>query len=127
MNAYLIDPRNRSVTLVQYSGDYRQIYTHIGATTFTGVYVAVLGDDGEPDPKKPYDVFVDDEGLINGNPDGWFTLRGYPGVLRGRGLVLGHNDEGDSVEPVPTLTEVTRMVGFPSDWQVRMMMMEAMR
>lgn len=125
MNAYLIDPTNRSVTLVQYTGDYQQINVLIGAECFTGVYMAVLDEEGNPDPKKPYDVFVDDEGLINGNPDGWFTLRGYPGLLRGKGLVLSHDAEGESVEPVPTLTEVTRMVGFPTEYQARLMILGA--
>lgn len=121
MKAYLIDPTNRSVTEVDYSGDFREIYRHIDAECFCAVYMAVMDDEGEHDPTKPYDVFVDDEGLINGNPHGWFMLRGYPGLLRGKGLVLSHNDHGESVAPVPTLADIVRMVSFPSEAQARMM------
>lgn len=122
MNAYLIDPNNRTVTLVEYTGDFNEILRGIKADTFTGVYMAVVDDEGKPDPAKPYDVFVDDEGLINGNPHGWFTLRGYGGLLRGLGFVLSHDAEGESISPVPTLAEVARMVGFPTEAQARMMM-----
>lgn len=128
MKAYLIDPSNRSVTEVEYTGNYRNINTHLSGEGFdvqyfTAVYTAVIKEDGTPDHTKPMDVFVDDEGLINENPFGWFTIKGYGGLLRGKGLVLGHNDEGDSVSPNVTLAEVTKAVGFPSEFQAQMMML----
>ena len=30
MRAYLIDPVSRSITVVDWDGDYKSIYTHIG-------------------------------------------------------------------------------------------------
>lgn len=123
MKAYLIDPAARTVSEVEYSGDYHQITTYIAGgfddcRLFTAVYSAILKEDGSFDPAKAYDVFVDDEGLINGNPHGWFMLAGYEGLLRGRGLVLGHDGMGESIEPPVTLAELTKAVSFPTEAQV---------
>jgi len=102
MKAYLIDPFTQSITEVEYSGDYKQIYSLIDADLFTCADINEFGDT----------VFVDDEGLINGKPQEFFLVADYPTPLAGKGLVLGTNQEGESVEPSITLDQLRASV----DW-----------
>ena len=87
MKAVLIDAKNRTVTDVEYSGDYREIYTLIGCRCFTLVRGLPDGDD----------LFVDDEGLLTVNDDStFFQISWYPTPLVGSGLILSCDEEGDS-------------------------------
>ena len=108
MKAYLIDSQARTVTETDYNGDYQHIYKLISVETFT--VVRVPGSDGFAGLMSDC-VFVDDEGLLN-NPRHFFTLKGYPQPLAGNGLVLGTDDEGESVEPRMSLDDLRAMVGF---------------
>lgn len=85
MVGYLIDPFAQTVTPVEYDGDYRSIYKLIGCSTFT----VASSSEG-------LDCYVDDEGLLNG-PTDFFVFEDYPQPLAGKGLVLSHDEEGDSV------------------------------
>lgn len=88
MQAILIDPYKEELRAVEYNGDYKQIYEHIKADCFTLVRLA--NDD---------DVFVDDEGLLKVTPETkFFMLRDYPQPLAGYGLILGNDEEGESVD-----------------------------
>ena len=88
MKAYLIDPFEKSITEVDYSGNYQDLSAICGYDTFA---VATFNDEGDG-------VFVDDEGLFK--PDQKFFIIGsYPQPLAGRGLVLGVDGEGASVSP----------------------------
>ncbi len=88
MQAVLIDPYKEEVTTVEYNGDYKQIYEHIKADCFT--LVRLRDND---------DVFVDDEGLLKVTKDTkFFMLKDYPQPLAGYGLILGNDDEGESVD-----------------------------
>lgn len=78
MKAYLIDPVKRSIEEVTYSGDYKEIYTLIGAQTFE---IVGLTDDGDC-------VYIDEEGLLTNAPLHMFALKHFPNPLAGRGLVL---------------------------------------
>ena len=87
MQAVLIDPYKEEVTTVEYNGDYKQIYEHIKADCFT--LVRLLDND---------DVFVDDEGLLKVDANTkFFRIKDYPQPLVGYGLILGNNEEGDSI------------------------------
>lgn len=101
MKAFLIDPDERSVTEVDYSGDYRQIYTLIGAECFTAAEFNEFGDV----------VYVDDEGLMKG-PTSFFIIEGYPQPLAGKGLVIGTDEEGDSQAPSTDLEWLQSNVDF---------------
>lgn len=102
IRAYLIDPFNETVSEVKYSGDYQDIYKLIDCETFTCVELNEHGDT----------VFVDDEGLVNGRYQDFFKLRGYPSPLAGKGLVLGTNEDGESVEPKMSLEALREQVQF---------------
>lgn len=93
MRAFLIDPTNQTIQTVDYNGDYRQIYEHIGAETFDAARFNAKGDA----------AFIDDEGLLK-QPEFFFSIQGYGDLpfghpLAGKGLVLGVDAEGESVSP----------------------------
>lgn len=108
MKAILIDPFDETVTEVEHNGDYRHIYTLLShpehkVDCFTIVQIT-QGDA----------IFVDDEGLLK-DPKHFFVWKGYPQPLAGKGLILGTNDEGDSVDVVTTVDEVKKRVSFRHD------------
>lgn len=107
MKAILINPFDQTVTEVEYSGDYRDIYKLIDAQCFD---VARLPHrDG---------IFVDDEGLLNGTTH-FFQHEDYPNPLAGKGLIIGCDEEGESVDCKTTLNEVKAKVSFLNIFQVR--------
>lgn len=109
MKAYLIDPFTQSVNEVDYSGQYQDIYSLIDCSCFT---VADFNEFGDC-------VFVDDEGLISGKFQEFFMISGYPQPLAGKGLILGCNSEGDSVEPSITIEQARALVDWVPQWTLR--------
>lgn len=106
MRAYLIDTPNKQVIEVDYNGDFRTIKEHLRCELFTTVVVNDAGDT----------LFVDDEGLINGNPHGWIAFEHMPGaLLRGYGLLLGTDHEGASIAPVAPIEWLRELVRFPGE------------
>ena len=95
MKAFLIDPELRVIKEVEYDGDYREIYALTGCKTFDVVGIP-FGSDG---------IYVDDEGLYADVMHKWeFNLHHQPPIqLVNKALVLGCDDEGDSIEPVISL------------------------
>jgi hypothetical protein len=121
MNAYLIDPLTRTVTpLALPDGNVRAeldaIYTAIGCNNVDAVRL----DYGDG-------IFVDDEGLISGNPDarGYFALAGYPNPLCGRGVCIGSDAEGDSTSPRITLEALTALVLWVDPAEARDMLQQS--
>ena len=104
MKAYLIDPFEKSINEVEYSGDYQDIYKLINADLFDVAYI----DDG-------IGVFVDDEGLFKDNQA--FFQVGYA-MLAGYGLVLGTDDEGESIAPDISLKDLAKKITFMSREEV---------
>lgn len=115
MKAYLIDPFTKTVSEVDYDGNYQNIYKLISSdtnpvSTFTCVNVNEAEDT----------VFVDDEGLLdNMNTQQFFSLNGYP--LAGKGLVLGTNEDGESVTPSISLKEflMDNDISFPTQEYIK--------
>jgi hypothetical protein len=107
MNAYLIDPFTKTVTTVEYDGDYQRIYDLIECDMFDVVRINAQGDG----------IFVDDEGLINGKEQAFFRIDvdGYHHPLAGKGLVLGVDSEGESISPHITHEELCERIfwGLP--------------
>lgn len=102
MKAYLINPFDHTITQVEYTGTLDNIYELIQASPITTVGLS----NGTWDQDV---IYVDDEGLYRENQR-YFLLRGYPQPLAGRGLVLGTNEEGDSVEPKISLPELRGLI-----------------
>lgn len=102
MRTILIDPETQTVTELDFEGDFRDIQKTIGCSCFTCVHID--GDNQEA-------IFVDDEGLLKGS--GFvFEFLGQP--LVGKGLIMGCDDEGESIGtplPLSTITDQIRWRG----------------
>jgi len=98
LRGYLIDPETKTITEVTHNGDYKEIYRFIGADCFDCVRIDYRNG-----------VFIDDEGLLNGQRY-FFKLRGYPQPLAGKGLILGNDEEGETVSSSLTMDEVKFLV-----------------
>ena len=110
MKAYLINSETKTITPVDYNGDYKTIYTHIGCDLFDIVYAESGG--------HRISVFVDDEGLLN-NPQHFFMLDGWAQPLAGNGLVLGDADEDGETLAAPDDLDLSPTITFLSLQQVR--------
>lgn len=101
MRSILIDPFNKTVTEVEYSGNYQQIYDLIDCDTYDCARINRHGDA----------IFVDDEGLMRETPQAFFLHEDYPQPLAGKGLVLGcRMSDGETIEPTTTADEVRAKV-----------------
>ncbi|CAB4195373.1 hypothetical protein UFOVP1298_15 [uncultured Caudovirales phage] len=99
--AILINPFDQTVTEVEYNGDFHHIYELIECDTYD---VARINENGDG-------IFVDDDGLFK-QDQMFFQHEDYPSPLAGRGLVLGCDEEGESVVPDTSLSEVIKKVKF---------------
>lgn len=112
MKAILINAKDRTIAEVEYGGDYRDIYKLLSGDEpgkvdlFTAVELNAEKDT----------MFLDDEGLLKPQAD-FFRWRDYGDgthPFAGNALILGTDDDGDSVEPKITLDEVKAKVTFTS-------------
>lgn len=100
MKAYLIDPENKSVEVVDV-GDWRDINRLLGSDVFTSAAVLANGDT----------LYVDDEGMFN-SPDTLFRFGGSQ-YLYGKGLLLGADEAtGESRDVQIPLWDVRFQVAF---------------
>lgn len=103
---YLINAENRTITLVEV-GDYKTIYPLISTKLKTVDCFTVVGIEEDDS------IYVDDEGLLTIQFDTpFFLYDGYPQPLAGNGLVLGTDEEGESVDPKNTLEFIRGKVKF---------------
>lgn len=101
MDAYLINPYDKTFEIVEHDGDYKQIQKLIRAHHFD---LARLPN-GDA-------IYVDDEGLLK-NPRHFFLHKDYPNPLAGYGLVLGVDYEtGDSTSPKMSFEELKSQIIF---------------
>ena len=100
MRVILVNPFDETVKEAVYGGDYREIYDLIECRTFT---VQMIDEDN--------DLFLDDEGLLVEGAQRYFEYKGL-GTFAGKGLIMAHDDEGDSKATTLDLKEVSSMVEF---------------
>ena len=104
MKAYLINPIKEEISVVDYNGDFHQILKFIDAELFDAVY-----------PFKNADtIYVDDMGLMK-PINHFFEVKcdnGNSQDLFGLGLVLGSNEEGESIDAQTTLKELKKRITF---------------
>ena len=116
MKAILIDPFDESVSEVDYNGDYKEICNLINC----GPIDYVRLDDTN-------DVYIDDDGLMK-NPTRYFRIFSYKTMrihtLAGKGLILGHNDEGESIATTLDVNEYAKTIQFLPDTHVEEPYME---
>ena len=99
MRGILINPHEETITEVEYSGNYKEIYSLIDCRTFDCVRIT---------PNE--DMYIDDEGLLMDNQR-YFTLLGTGlNNFAGKALLLSHDDEGETTATNWTLQDVKNMV-----------------
>ena len=101
MKAYLIDPFEKTITTVDYSGDHKDIYKLIDCTSFDCVTFNHNLDG----------LYVDDEGLY-AQPQAHFILENYHQPLVNKALCLGCDAEGESKEPWITIDGLEKLIKF---------------
>jgi hypothetical protein len=112
LRCILIDPVAKTVTESEYDGDnYKNIYkllTDESNGLKVDTFDAVRIDEHNA-------IFVDDNGLLRvheGGPEFYFRYgKGSP--LVGRGLIIGNDDEGESVSASLPLKQVQDEITFP--------------
>lgn len=113
MKAFLIDPKEKTVSEVEYDGNWKSIAPLIHAESGLFDLVRLQGRISE----GRADLFVDDEGLCyaDGNPHGYFQVN-HGGnqwqTLAGYALVLDHDEEDRSVAASCSLEWITSRVRF---------------
>lgn len=106
MKAILINASNRTVTEVEYDGNFRNLQKLIGCDCFT---LAPLNSENAADDVS---LFVDDEGLLKA-PEEFFHIAGvtlYP--LAGNGVILGVDYEGNSVDSPVDVADIESRIVF---------------
>jgi len=101
MQAYVIDPKARTVEAFDYSDNWKDIAGILGCQSFD-----IAGTD-------KFSLYVDDEGLFAPERH-FFMIEGYPQPLCNKSLLLGpvDYDTGDTLESPLTLEQATALVKF---------------
>jgi hypothetical protein len=103
MKAIFIDAKNRKVELLEKNfEDYRLISEQIRCDVFT--YATSFENKDV--------LYVDDEGLFDRECNSFFAYEGRHQPFAGNGLMLGTDEEGDSVDAKTSLMEVASKVEF---------------
>ena len=95
MRGILINPFDETIKEVNISGNIEDIYLLTECRTFD---IVALSDKD--------DLYVDDEGLLYDNR--YFTI--YGKAIAGRGLIMAHDDEGNSISTTLSLQEIKDVV-----------------
>ena len=99
MRVILVNPFDETVKEAVYGGDYREIYDLIECRTFDVVSLSDADD-----------LYVDDEGLLVEGNQRYFSWSGRN--FAGKGLIMGHDDEGETTATTYDLQEVIDRVEF---------------
>jgi hypothetical protein len=98
-----IDVKHRAILRIDIGKTLTDFYQHIGCNCMEAVRVAGL---------VPTDrLYVDEEGLLTPGK-AFFLIEGYAQPLAGNGLIVGHNDEGESVSAATPLGKVWPRIQF---------------
>ena len=95
MKGILINPFDETIKEVSILGNLEDIYLLTECSTFDVVALSETDD-----------LYVDDEGLLKDNR--YFTIYGKP--IAGRGLIMGHDVEGNSISTNLSLQEIKDVV-----------------
>ncbi len=101
--AIFINAEERKLEYVTLSNDYHEIYPFIGPHCRT--FSCPITFDNQDS------IYVDDEGLYMGYEHG-FIMDGWDYPILGNGLILGANEEGDSVSVKSTIEELQNKFQF---------------
>jgi hypothetical protein len=107
-NGILIDPTMRTIEWVEVK-DFKNIYTHLKCELFECVDIDEVNT-----------IYVDEEfHYKDGNE--WFHFEGTHTPIKGRGLILGNDDEtGESCDCTFSIQHVQKKVRFMDSFEVVM-------
>ena len=100
--AILIDVQAQTITETQI-GHYSDIYAKIGSGCHTFA-CPVEFDNGDS-------LYIDDEGLYH-DPKGCFVMKGWAVPVVGNAIILGSDEEGESVDCQSTIEAIQSQVKF---------------
>ena len=124
MRAILIDPKHKQIMQINYNGNYETIYEHLSFTNSFGNSHKVRAFDIVRIPVGNDGIYVDDEGLYAPEGDkNWFTYRYNAHEMHqniplvNRGLVIGCDENGDSVDCDSTVDSIKASIkwGYVGD------------
>lgn len=100
MQVIKIDPYNKEVYSIESDmTKLDNIYEELNCGTFTIVRL-----------DEQNDLLLDDEGLLK--PNSFFSVPNYHQPLAGYGLVVSHDEEGETIESSLSPQQVQEMVRF---------------
>ena len=105
MKAILIDVKTQEIKEVEHDDTLQNIYDLVNCRAFDLVRLNEV--DGIFNS-----IFVDDEGLFKDNLYFEYSGSGRVFQLAGSGLILGVDDEGNSISPTLTVEDVKGKVNF---------------
>lgn len=113
MKGILIDVNNRTITEIQVNNVdgncLSDLYKNIGCDL---VELIDIDDDNC--------VFFDEEGLLKlTEKSNFFLFDGYPQPIAGNGVILGFNEEGDSIDTTLSVEEIKTKIKFFNIQEVR--------
>ena len=101
MKAILIDVKTQEIKEVEHDNTLQNIYDLIDCRAFDLVRIDDVNS-----------IFVDDEGILKDNLYFEYSDSGRVFQLAGSGLILGVDDEGNSIPPTLTVEDVKGKVNF---------------
>jgi hypothetical protein len=107
LRGILIDPHTKTVTEV-FTDPYPAWKELIECDTITAVQFGINEDTGNRET-----IWLDDEGLLTQDPGPFFQVENYHQPLCGKGLILGTDQEGESVSSTVPLEFVQAVVSWP--------------
>lgn len=104
MKAIKINVATQTVEEVTMSKDYKEIYSLIGngCNLFCCPVEFANGDT----------LYADDEALLNENLEGCFVLEGFSYPICGNAIILGSDEEGESVSAKTTVDDILSQIIF---------------
>jgi hypothetical protein len=103
ISAIKIDVRLRTIVRVDMGTELQDFYFHIGCGVMEAVHPRWM------DPRDR--LYVDEEGLLTPGKQ-FFLIEGFGQPLAGNGLIVGHDEEGESVSAHAAFKDVWRRVKF---------------
>ena len=102
--AIKIDVVKQDVYEIELSDDYKAIYGAIGngCTIFCAPVEFENGDT----------LYSDEEGLLHKKMEGCFMMENWKYPLVGNAIILGTDDEGDSIDAKSTIEEIKNKITF---------------
>lgn len=100
MRAFKIDVIAKTVTEIDISGELKSLQEVVGG------YIELAREINDTD-----NLYVDEEGLLKGQLP-WFEITGGHQPFIGHGVIIGSDDEGETIGAKASLTEIQAMVTF---------------